>query len=80
MPTAVVVRAAAQNMTNALPAARAARAGSPAPRLRETTEAAPTPTVVETAPRASSNGATRFTAAMAVGPTPRATNQAFVRA
>jgi hypothetical protein len=63
-----------------LPAARPARSGRRAPRARETRDAPPTPTVVDTAPRSRSSGATRLTAASAVSPTPRATNHALVSA
>jgi len=79
-PTAVTVSAVDQNRTNAFPAARAAASGSPAPRYRDTSDAPPAPTVVETAPGTSRIGATRSTAAIADAPTPCATNHALVRA
>ncbi len=79
-PTTVTATAVPQNATNALPAARAAERGSFAPRLRDTSEAPPTPTVIDIAPSTSSTGATRLTAAMASDPTPRATNHALVSA
>ncbi len=65
---------------NALPAARAAPSASPAPSRRDTREAPPEPTVVDSAPSASTTGATRLTAPIAAGPTPWATNQALVSA
>ena len=76
----VTTAAVVQKTAKALPVARAAPAVSSAPRRRETSDAPPTPTVVDTAPSTSRTGATRLTAAIASGPTPRATNQAFVRA
>lgn len=79
-PITELARAVPQKIVNEVPAARAAASGLPAPRRRETREAPPTPTVVDTAPSRSRSGATTLTAASAVSPTPRATNQAFVRA
>jgi hypothetical protein len=76
----VVSAATAQKKAMALPAARAADRGSPAPSERETSDAPPTPTVAATAPITRITGATRLTAAIAAGPTPRATNQALVSA
>lgn len=79
-PATVTTTAVVQKTATALPAERAAPARSPAPRWRDTSDAPPTPTVVDTAPSTSSTGATRLTAAIASAPTPRATNQALVSA
>ena len=79
-PITVVMIALSQNRVKALPAARAARGVSSAPRLRETREPPPTPTADATALSSRSTGATRLTAARAVSPTPCATNQALVSA
>lgn len=79
-PHTVIASATAQKSMKALAVARAAASGFCAPKARDTRDAPPTPTVVETAPSASRTGATTFTAASAVGPTPQDTNQALVSA
>ena len=80
MPSTEVRTATAQKIVKDVPAALAACARFPDPSDLDTSDAPPTPIVVDTAPTSSRSGATRFTAASATSPTPRETNQALVTA